>query len=271
MELGQRLRQARLEAGLSQRQLCGGEITRNMLSLIENGAARPSMDTLRYLAGRLGKPVSYFLEEQAVISPNQDCMAAARQAYTGGDAAGALQALEQYREPDSVFDQERGLLLALCRMALAERAIQEARLPYAAALLEQAGNPQSLYWVPDLERRRLLLLAQAQPGRLESIAGLLPADDRELLLRGAAALEAGNPARCAQLLDAAEDKAAPGWNLLRGEAYFLEEEYAAAARCYQRAETAYPQRAVSRLEQCYREMEDYKMAYFYACKQRVDK
>ena len=66
MELGQRLKQARLEAGLSQRQLCGEEITRNMLSQIENGSARPSMDTLRYLAARLGKPMGYFLEEQAV-------------------------------------------------------------------------------------------------------------------------------------------------------------------------------------------------------------
>ena len=64
MELGQRLKQARLEAGLSQRQLCGEEITRNMLSLIENGSARPSMETLRYLASRLGKPMGYFLEKQ---------------------------------------------------------------------------------------------------------------------------------------------------------------------------------------------------------------
>ena len=57
MELGKRLKAARLEAGLSQRQLCGEVITRNMLSQIENGAARPSMDTLLYLADRLGKPM----------------------------------------------------------------------------------------------------------------------------------------------------------------------------------------------------------------------
>ena len=44
MELGEKLRQARMEAGLSQRQLCGDVITRNMLSQIENGAARPSME-----------------------------------------------------------------------------------------------------------------------------------------------------------------------------------------------------------------------------------
>jgi transcriptional regulator with XRE-family HTH domain len=34
-----------------------------MLSQIENGSAKPSMDTLRYLAGQLGKPMGYFLEE----------------------------------------------------------------------------------------------------------------------------------------------------------------------------------------------------------------
>ena len=72
MELGAKIKQARLEAGLSQRQLCGDTITRNMLSLIESGRARPSMDTLSYLAGQLGKPVSYFLEEQAVLPEREE-------------------------------------------------------------------------------------------------------------------------------------------------------------------------------------------------------
>ena len=70
MELGARIRQARLDAGLSQRQLCGDVITRNMLSQIENGSARPSMDTLKYLAQQLGTTISYFLDEQAISSPN---------------------------------------------------------------------------------------------------------------------------------------------------------------------------------------------------------
>ena len=39
MDLGQKLRQARKDAGLSQRQLCGDVITRNMLSQIESGKA----------------------------------------------------------------------------------------------------------------------------------------------------------------------------------------------------------------------------------------
>ena len=84
MELGEKIKQARLEAGLSQRQLCGDTVTRNMLSQIENGYARPSMDTLRIFAARLGKTLSYFLEEDAVLSPNQAVMARARAAYDSG-------------------------------------------------------------------------------------------------------------------------------------------------------------------------------------------
>ena len=83
MELGEKLKQTRLEAGLSQRQLCGDVITRNMLSQIESGKARPSMPTLQYLAGRLGKPVGYFLEEDTVLSPNIGLMEQARAILRG--------------------------------------------------------------------------------------------------------------------------------------------------------------------------------------------
>lgn len=63
MTMGEKLRAARLDAGLSQRQLCQGIVTRNMLSQIENGSAKPSLPTLQALALRLNKPVQYFLEE----------------------------------------------------------------------------------------------------------------------------------------------------------------------------------------------------------------
>ena len=66
MTLGEKIKQARLEAGLSQRQLCGEEVTRNMLSQIENGAARPSMATLSYFAARLGKNISWSILAYAV-------------------------------------------------------------------------------------------------------------------------------------------------------------------------------------------------------------
>ena len=157
MELGEKLRQARLEAGLSQRQLCGEEITRNMLSLIENGSAKPSMKTLQYLAGRLGKTVSYFLEESAVLSPNQTVMTAARQLYETGKFSEADTALEKYQTPDPVYDREKDLLQMLIRLELAREAIRQERFLYAGELLKHPPV-QSTYLAEDLNRRRLLLL-----------------------------------------------------------------------------------------------------------------
>ena len=53
MDMGQRFRRARREAGLTQAQLCQGVVSRNMLSQIEGGTAKPSLSTLEILAERL--------------------------------------------------------------------------------------------------------------------------------------------------------------------------------------------------------------------------
>ena len=53
MTLGERIKRSRLDRGMSQKALAGEQITRNMLSQIENGQATPSMKTLQYLAERL--------------------------------------------------------------------------------------------------------------------------------------------------------------------------------------------------------------------------
>ena len=104
MELGEKIRQARQALGLSQRQLCGEEITRNMLSLIENGGAKPSMKTLAILAERLGRPVSYFLDEGATDPEDLMSSAAhlrqARQALGEGKALYAEKLLEGVTAPE---------------------------------------------------------------------------------------------------------------------------------------------------------------------------
>ena len=67
MTMGERLRRAREEAGLSQRQVCGDQITRNQLSQLEHDPVGPSVETLRYLAGQLGLPQS--VGKCSAISP----------------------------------------------------------------------------------------------------------------------------------------------------------------------------------------------------------
>ena len=264
MELGQRIRQARLEAGLSQRQLCGEEITRNMLSLIENGTAKPSMKTLQYLAARLGKSISYFLEETAVLSPNQAVMAAARDAYDAGRFPEAAAALEGYRSPDPVFDREWQLLSALVQLELARDALRQKKNRYAAELLKNI-SAETAYLSEELDRKRLLLLGSL-PG--QKVSACLPSLDGELLVRAQEALGAGQFPRAARLLDAVERQDTPQWNLLRGEACLRQGQWQKAAEHLKKAEPEFPRQVWPKLEECCRELGDFRQAYEYACKQR---
>lgn len=58
--LGERIRELRTRLGITQKELAGDKITRNMLSLIESGNASPSVSTLLYIAERLGTSAGYF-------------------------------------------------------------------------------------------------------------------------------------------------------------------------------------------------------------------
>ena len=87
MTMGQRILRARQEAGLSQRQLAGEVMTRNMLSALEHDGANPSVATLRYLSEKLGKPVSYFLGEAVLPARQVETLCAAREAFASGDFA----------------------------------------------------------------------------------------------------------------------------------------------------------------------------------------
>ena len=265
MTLGEKLRQCRAEAGLTQKQLCGEEITRNMLSQIENDSAKPSMKTLQYLAKQLGKPVGYFLEEEALVSPNQVVVAAAREAFDSGNYAAVLDVLRDFREPDPVYDREKQLLQILSQMSLAQQAMEQGQAPYARELLELAGElgKTAPYYTQELENRRLRQLAQVPGTRVQ-----LPGMDGDLLIHAGAAVTDGDWDRARSLLDAVQDKNQPRWNLLRGEIYWQERSYIAAKACYHAAEERYPRETAHRLEQCYRELGDFKRAYEYACRQR---
>ena len=63
IELGKKLKEARLAKKLTQSDVVGTFITRNMLSQIESGAASPSLRTLEYLANELEIPIHYLVNE----------------------------------------------------------------------------------------------------------------------------------------------------------------------------------------------------------------
>ncbi len=62
--IGARLRQARLQAGLTQQQLAGERYTKAYVSALETGSSKPSMAALTYLAARLDVSVTVLLSSE---------------------------------------------------------------------------------------------------------------------------------------------------------------------------------------------------------------
>jgi len=209
------------------------------------------------LAEQLEKPVSYFLEEQTVTSPNRQCMEQARSALALGNLEALRQRLDEFQSPDGVFWEERQLLEYLWHLETARKALEKGAKPYALKLLETADTFAGLYITRQLRRSRRILLG------LAGGEAALECDEDALFVR---AMEASTPQRQLEILAASEDGESPRWNWLRGEALFALSRYEEAAVCYQKADQT--PAAFARLEVCFRELGDYKQAYEYACKQR---
>ena len=88
--LGQRIRQARQELGLTLTAVAGTDFTRAFLNQIELGHSQPSTQTLRIIAQRLQRPIDYFLEEPGdSIAALELALAEAEMSLLHGEAARA--------------------------------------------------------------------------------------------------------------------------------------------------------------------------------------
>jgi Predicted transcription factor, homolog of eukaryotic MBF1 len=67
LSLGEKIRTLRKQQNLTQSDLAGEFITRNMLSRIENGSATPSIESLCYIARRLDISPGWLLDEETPI------------------------------------------------------------------------------------------------------------------------------------------------------------------------------------------------------------
>lgn len=265
MTIGQRILAARQEARLSQRELAGENITRNMLSAMEHDRAKPSLDTLLYLSETLGKPVSYFLGENTPAAEGYEEMVRARQAYDGGEYRASLEFLEQVPDGE-VLGREGSLLKVLASMALAEQALSDGRVPYARELLDQAEREgqQCPYFTEDMARKLAILRGKAalRPGQLARLIREIP-EDGVLLLRARAALEENRFEDAWRYLEALDDRDAQ-WHYLMGEALFGLKDFTAAAEHYHGAEKTMGKQVRRKLQLCYAEMKDFEKAYRYA-------
>lgn len=155
MTLGEKLRQARTERGLSQKQVAGSFMTRNMLSQLENGQALPSVKTLYYLSDVLGVSISWLLDDGLRFGAAQ-ITESARSEFAQGNYR---QCMEQLMEHEQKSEEE---LLLLCRSALAYAASCFENGDYSTAedAVQTALSCKGVYITETEHFRALLLLCK---------------------------------------------------------------------------------------------------------------
>ena len=162
MTLGQKIKTVRLERGMTQKELVGDAITRNMLSKIENDAATPSVRTLEYLAKVLDLPAGYFLGASGLSDGSvPDGLDEARAAYRQERWQDCLDALNADIKAGST--DEGYLLHARAGAAAAGEALVRSDFASARELAEAAQyyNQESMYYSAALDARLCLILGQA--------------------------------------------------------------------------------------------------------------
>ncbi len=285
MTLGEKVRQLRQGLGMTQKELAGDRITRNMLSQIESGAAQPSMKTLQYLAERLG------VSAAALMDPMDSASAldAARRRLRAGDPEQAIALAEKA----GGASEERRLLLAYAKFLLCVERLKEGRIeevePLALASIRE--YKKSLYYSQSMHFKLLAMLAISRVQRGE------PADDliqeakevyKEAAWESVYHILLGRELmKHDQLRDAEQelwkvtalpDRERPLYWITHGEIAMRQGKTGDALSCFKRAEeTEIPGNGLqnelySLMETLYRETEDYQNAYLYASKLReIDK
>ncbi|MCL1858312.1 MAG: helix-turn-helix domain-containing protein [Oscillospiraceae bacterium] len=134
LSLGKKIRQIRIDRKITQQELVGDFITRNMLSQIENDVATPSIKTLQYIADHLEVPLSFLMvgEHDDDFNKNYEfddvetISSKAKQIYFEGDYLKYIEICENNPEiisniKDNKYQKENAMLLGFaCLEAASE-------------------------------------------------------------------------------------------------------------------------------------------------------
>ena len=289
MTLGEKIKAARLERHMTQKDVVGDYITRNMLSKIENGSATPSVKTLEYLANALGLPAGYFMSESQGDEVTPGDVTTARNYFREGEYEGCIHLLEQL-DLDGGYRDEALLLLARSKIVMSKRAMTDGRYEEAIRLAKEAidHNADSIYESTAFKTEALLLVARCTMEMGGNFAAALDAyqtsyQDQGLgefyrLTMAEYYIDQGDLEKAKKEMDSIvrlSDATKPAYLMLQGRMGIKDNQYAEAAKQLERAEQLartsgsnfFMSGLYSMLEQCYREMEDFKKAYHYASMQ----
>ena len=286
MTLGQKIRQARIDRGMTQKELVGEQITRNMLSKLENDSATPSVKTLEYLSGRLGLSAAYFMSDLTLSDgTSPDGLDNMRKALRDGDYALCISLLEESKTCGST--EEGYLLHTLSDAALARQYLSEGDTTLAKEHADLAAyyNEQGLYYSPAIDAEMNLILSECalssdvndfetSAAEFERAVKMISFDTRYTLARVEYLVKSGEKELAeslirrlpANLSDTEEAKRLYLLGLLALENGDIKKARDLLTDAEGRGLDALPLYAA--LERCYKELDDYKLAYHYAVLQK---
>lgn len=146
MTIGEKIKNLRKMRNLTQNELSGTSVTRNMISQIERGSALPSLPTIKHIAEKLGVDAGYFLCDddnliKYLLIEEKDKI---RECYRSGDYK---KCLELCRDFEGYKDDELNLILCECYSALARECLRVGKLESAKKYFEKSDHfsKQSVY------------------------------------------------------------------------------------------------------------------------------
>jgi tetratricopeptide (TPR) repeat protein len=168
--LGERVRQLRVAAGLTQTDLAGDRFSKEYVSQIERGKTRPTRETIEWLAGKLGVDAA-FLEKGVSADERSrvEAMLARAEALANG---------HQYDEAIEELENSRTAVLATGAVELEARAMQteawarmeRGEIRPALDLLERCRTITEGPGFSDVDRAQVLFRMGACRYHLSSIA-----------------------------------------------------------------------------------------------------
>lgn len=175
MLLGEKIKLARQAKKITQSQLAGDKVTRNMISRIETGTANPSLDTIKYLAQRLSLPVSYLLSEDddLLFYEKKEKMSVIYTAYTSKDYSYCIEKIDSL----SGLDNELAYLLTNSLFERGKQNLVRGALQSAMKDFERAEESIHLTVLDTLHISTVLKMYKSIVSNIQ--APLLEFDDAE--------------------------------------------------------------------------------------------
>lgn len=289
MNLGEKIKAARLERHMTQKDVVGDYITRNMLSKIENGSATPSVKTLEYLAGALGLPAGYFMTESNGDELTPGSVSDARAQFSQGNYEACVHILESL-DMDGGYRDEAMLLLARAKIGISKKAMSDGRYEESIRLAREAiaHNDNTIYCSTAFRTEALLIIARCTmelggdfPKTLDDYQASYQDQGLGEFYRLTMAeyyIGQGDLAAAKKEMDSIvrlSEASKPAYLMLQGSMELKDNQYEQAAKQLEKAEQLarstgsnyFMSSLYAMLEQCYREMEDFKKAYHYASMQ----